>query len=162
MYKRRIVADEWSQDVRQQRIFLEINCPSASVAVKRLEAVAYELDIRAAVIEQLRHMLNVKNRKVEELSSTIDTVMDILGGWVETDGCLGEPVAADVAKRMVFLLQTARKESGELRKRVLMLERHRSELDCQYAGPHGETDGASHCPIDRPCMRCRLERAEKL
>jgi len=34
----------------------------------------------------------------------------------------------------------------------------RSALDCQYAGAHGESDGASHCPPDKPCQRCTLER----
>jgi hypothetical protein len=34
----------------------------------------------------------------------------------------------------------------------------RSALDCQYAGAHGESDGASHCPPEKPCQRCLLER----
>jgi hypothetical protein len=36
----------------------------------------------------------------------------------------------------------------------------RSALDCVYAGPYMEPDAGtkSHCPPDKPCQRCLLER----
>jgi len=39
------------------------------------------------------------------------------------------------------------------------LERERAKLDCRYAGPHAEAVG-SHCPLNAPCLRCRLERPQ--
>lgn len=51
-------------------------------------------------------------------------------------------------------------EAADLRSRVAELEAHRTELDCRYAGKWADSSG-SHCPIDGPCMRCRLERAEE-
>lgn len=36
----------------------------------------------------------------------------------------------------------------------------RSRLDCSFAGPYIEPDAGtkSHCPPDKPCQRCTLER----
>lgn len=46
-----------------------------------------------------------------------------------------------------------------LEQKLLALYSRCESLDCQYAGAHGESDGASsHCPPQRPCQRCTLER----
>jgi len=39
------------------------------------------------------------------------------------------------------------------------LERERAKLDCRYAGRYAEASG-SHCPLNAPCLRCRLERPQ--
>lgn len=41
-------------------------------------------------------------------------------------------------------------------KHIAQLERSREQLDCRYAGSHWESSG-SHCPIDKPCMRCAMQ-----
>jgi uncharacterized coiled-coil DUF342 family protein len=59
------------------------------------------------------------------------------------------------------------KERDEARERITAIERKlsetyasRSALDCVYAGPYMEPDAGtkSHCPPDKPCQRCLLER----
>jgi hypothetical protein len=42
-------------------------------------------------------------------------------------------------------------------RRIAELEARVSSLDCRHAGRYYETSG-SHCPIDKPCMRCKDER----
>jgi len=161
MPKRSITADDWSRDVREQRVFLEIHCPSAKNAVARLEAVANELDVRMAVVDRLRDKLHAQQKNLDTANATISSVIELLGGAVEADGCFGDPVVLDVARRLVAMLNNARRERDVAHKKVIQLQQQRSELDCQYAGGWGESDGASHCPPDRPCMRCRLERLEE-
>ena len=59
------------------------------------------------------------------------------------------------------------RERDEAWARIADLERElsetyaiRSALDCVYAGPYMEPDAGtkSHCPPDKPCQRCLLER----
>lgn len=44
-----------------------------------------------------------------------------------------------------------------LEAKVSELRAERSEFDCRFAGRHWEASG-SHCPTDRPCLRCQRDR----
>jgi hypothetical protein len=59
---------------------------------------------------------------------------------------------------VALMEEHAKAAVAELERKLSETYASRSALDCQYAGAHGESDGASHCPPEKPCQRCLLER----
>jgi hypothetical protein len=76
------------------------------------------------------------------------------------DGALvGAPTRAVPRKDAIRACEEHAAEAvADLERKLAETYASRSALDCQYAGAHGESDGASHCPADKPCQRCTLER----
>lgn len=86
------IADQWAEDVRKMRIFMEVSLPGARSACAKLEAAAYELGIRGEVIEaqrikqhQIEDRLEDTKKALEDTMRTLTTAFEIISALVDED-----------------------------------------------------------------------------
>lgn len=108
-------------------------------------------------------MSDPKKMTAEERIQLDDRVRRL--AWTDRIAYFG--VAVLMEKHAAAAVAEVTRERDEARERSTALEHKlaetyasRSRLDCSFAGPYIEPDAGtkSHCPPEKPCQRCTLER----
>lgn len=71
-----------------------------------------------------------------------------IDGLLRAHGLVGIVLSPDELDRLIAQARDA-----------VAVRAERDALDCRYAGRYADISG-SHCPLDKPCVRCRAEQAE--
>lgn len=92
----------------------------------------------------------------------IDAIRALEAKVRDSDGALVFAQEANNVLRATIAILRAdvenlRADRDRLTSELSAIRAERSTFDCRYAGQYWEASG-SHCPIDRPCVRCQRDR----